>query len=63
MREKWSMAVLGVALIGALMFAFAATGEAAEFNWKQAQGTEVRFLACGRGSRTTGRKTFRSSKS
>ena len=45
MREKWGTIVLCVVLVGAVVLAFAGTSEAGEFNWKQAQGTEIRFLA------------------
>ncbi len=45
MRGKGIMIVLGVIWVGAALFAFAGESGAAEFNWKQAQGTEIRFLA------------------
>jgi multiple sugar transport system substrate-binding protein len=45
MRKKWDLVVLSVVLVGVAVFAFAGTSEAQAFNWKQAQGTEIRFLA------------------
>ena len=45
MKGKWGRTVIGAILVGAAVFAFAGTGQAADFNWKQAQGTEIRFLA------------------
>ncbi len=45
MRREWRMRIFGVILAVAATFAFVCVGEAAEFNWKQAQGTEIRFLA------------------
>jgi len=37
--------VLGFILVGAAVLAFAGTSQAGEFNWKQAQGAEIRLLA------------------
>jgi len=45
MRGKWRTMVLGFILVGAAVLAFAGTSQAGEFNWKQAQGTEIRLLA------------------
>jgi multiple sugar transport system substrate-binding protein len=45
MRGKWGTIFLGVVLLGAAVLAFAGTAQAGEFNWKQAQGTEIRLLA------------------
>lgn len=45
MRGKWGLGVLGAGLILAATLWAAPSGEAAEFNWRQAQGTEIRFLA------------------
>ena len=45
MKGKWGRTVIGAILVGAAVFAFTGIGQAAEFNWKQAQGTEIRFLA------------------
>ena len=45
MKGKWGMMVCVTILVGLAVFAFAGRGQAAEFNWKQAQGTEIRFLA------------------
>ena len=45
MRKNWGKMVWFAVLVGAAVFAFAWAAQAAEFNWKQAQGTEIRFLA------------------
>jgi len=45
MRGKWSTIVLGVVLVGVALLVWAGASLAGEFNWKQAQGTEIRLLA------------------
>jgi len=45
MKRTWRVVVIGAALFAAAILLVAATGEASQFNWKQAQGTEIRLLA------------------
>jgi multiple sugar transport system substrate-binding protein len=45
MRTKWGLGVIGAGLILAAILIAGPSGEAADFNWRQAQGTEIRFLA------------------
>jgi len=45
MRARWGMILFGLALLAMAVLAVATPGQAAQFNWRQAQGTEIRFLA------------------
>jgi multiple sugar transport system substrate-binding protein len=45
MRGKWAVLLVGVTLVVAGLLALVGIGEAAQFNWRQAEGTEIRFLA------------------
>lgn len=45
MKGRWAVLVIGALLIPASTLVLEGAGEAGQFNWKQAQGTEVRLLA------------------
>ena len=45
MKDKWGMLVIGALLVAAAVLTVVGPGQAAQFNWKQAQGTEIRLLA------------------
>ncbi len=45
MKGKWGMLVIGALLVAAAVLTVVGPGQAAQFNWKQAQGTEIRLLA------------------
>jgi multiple sugar transport system substrate-binding protein len=45
MKGKWGMVVIGTLLVAAAVLTVVGPGQAAQFNWKQAQGTEIRLLA------------------
>jgi multiple sugar transport system substrate-binding protein len=45
MKGKWGMLVVGALLVAAAVLTVVGPGQAAQFNWKQAQGTEIRLLA------------------
>jgi multiple sugar transport system substrate-binding protein len=45
MKAKWGMTLFGPALFAMAVLAVATPGQAAQFNWRQAQGSEIRFLA------------------
>ncbi len=45
MRSTWGALLVGIVLIAAAVVLCPDAGQAGEFNWKQAQGTEIRFLA------------------
>ncbi len=45
MRGKYVMILCGATLVAVAVLVFAASGSAAQFDWKQAQGTEIRLLA------------------
>src|SRR4030067_3252395 len=45
MKGRWGVLVIGGLLVAAAVLAFPGTGRAGQFNWKQAQGTEIRLLA------------------
>lgn len=45
MRGIWGALLVGIVLIAAAVVLCPDAGQAGEFNWKQAQGTEIRLLA------------------
>jgi multiple sugar transport system substrate-binding protein len=45
MRRTWGALLVGIVLIAAAVVLCPDTGQAGQFNWKQAQGTEIRLLA------------------
>ena len=45
MRSTWGALLVGIVLIAAAVVLCPDAGQAGEFNWKQAQGTEIRLLA------------------
>ena len=44
MKRTWGAVLIGVGLVLAAVVGFAVTSQAAQFDWKQAQGTEIRLL-------------------
>jgi len=45
MKAKWGVLIIGALLIAAAVLTLADVGQAGQFNWMQAQGTEIRLLA------------------